>query len=145
METNGSTVSSAVRAVAFLARRFDRVLADECDLSMPQYRMLAFLSNGEHAATRLAEHLAVSKPSVTALVAGLVDRGLVERRHGVEDRRTVLHGLTPAGHEALAAADTVLGASLTELTSCCDDGPRVVAGLDHLAHSLRSARERTTA
>ena len=57
------------------------------------------------AATALADHLAVSRPNVTAIVDGLVERGLVERLTDPVDRRRVRHALTTDGRRALAAAD----------------------------------------
>ena len=63
-------------------------------MSLPQFRLLAFLSEGEWAASAVADWLAVSRPSVTALVDGLVERGWVERRESPDDRRRVLHHIT---------------------------------------------------
>ena len=91
--------------------RLSRVLAvalADANLSPPQYRLLAFLSEGDAAATALAGWLSVSKPSITALVDGLEAKGLVERRDDPADRRRVQHVLTPLGIECLAAADALL-------------------------------------
>ena len=48
----------------------------------------------------LAAFLGLSKANATGLVDRLVRRGLVERRHGEEDRRVVLVRLTPHGRAA---------------------------------------------
>lgn len=101
----------AVRVVARLARLFERELAG-AKLSLPQYRLLAFLSDGDWAASALADWLAVSRPSITSLVDGLVERGLVERAACETDRRRVLHRLTAAGEAAVTAATTTLGDAL---------------------------------
>lgn len=124
-----------MRAIAFLARRFEHTLADT-KLSLPQYRLLAFLSSGDRAASRLAEHLTVSRPSITAIVDGLVDRGFVERRPSPDDRRKVLHCLTGAGAQALAEADTLLSARLADTVDAGADGAAVWAGFDLLAERL---------
>jgi len=96
-------VASPARVVARLARIVEQSLGD--DLTLPQYRLLAFLSQGDWAASALADRLAVSRPSVTGLVDGLVKRGYVERRTGEADRRRVDHVITDAGRAALEAAD----------------------------------------
>src|SRR3546814_2277960 len=94
---------SAVRAVARLGRVFEKRLADD-GMSLPQFRVLSFLSEGEWAASKVADWLAVSRPSLTSLVDGLVDQGWVERKGSPTDRRCVLHHLTPAGRAQLARA-----------------------------------------
>jgi long-chain acyl-CoA synthetase len=102
---------SPARVLARLSRIVENALADE-ELTLPQYRLLAFLSQGDWAASALATRLDVSRPSITALVDGLVKRGLVERRNGVDDRRRVDHLLTAEGKRALDAADRRADAAL---------------------------------
>lgn len=102
------------RVLARLARHVEHALADE-ELSIPQYRLLAYLSHGEEAASKLADKLAVSRPSITALADGLVKRGLVERRAYEGDRRRVDHVITTAGRAALAAGDRAANAKLADL------------------------------
>ena len=96
---------SPARVLARLSRIVEHALADADDLTLSQYRLLAFLSQGDWAASALADRLDVSRPSITGLVDGLVKRGLVERRPGVDDRRRVDHVLTAAGKQVLRAAD----------------------------------------
>lgn len=104
------------RVAARLARQVEVGLA-QVDLSLPQYRILLFLDEGWTGASKLAEHLAVSRPTVTAVVDGLVLRGLVERRHEDGDRRRVGHTLTPAGRELLEAADQIIDDRMREIAS----------------------------
>jgi long-chain acyl-CoA synthetase len=104
------------RIAARLARHLEVSLA-ELDLSVPQYRILMFLSERAEVASHLADSLAVSRPSVTAVVDGLVARGLVERRACVDDRRRVEHLLTPAGQELLHAADDQVDARLSAVSA----------------------------
>lgn len=105
---------SPARVLARLSRIVEHALAGD-ELSLPQYRLLAFLSQGDWAASALADRLDVSRPSVTGLVDGLVKRGLVERRPGVDDRRRVDHVLTPEGKRVLRVADEHADASLREV------------------------------
>ena len=98
---------AGVRAVARLGRVFEKRLADE-GMSLPQFRVMAFLSEGEWAASKVAEWLAVSRPSLTSLVDGLVEQGWVERKEHPTDRRSVLHHLTAPGRARLDEATDVL-------------------------------------
>ena len=77
----------------------------QVDLTLSQYRTLMFLDEGWAAASVLADHLAVTRPSVTAVVDGLVARALVERKHDDSDRRRVEHHLTDRGRDLLCQAD----------------------------------------
>src|SRR5207249_3704552 len=127
------------RAAARLAKHVEIAL-DEVELSLPQYRVLALLTAGAEAGSALASKLAVSPPSVTALVDGLVNRGLVERRPDVLDRRRVSHLLTDKGRRALADADTAVDARLVDLASHLEPRERAkaMAGL-HLWHEALDA------
>lgn len=102
------------RVVARLARVLESALND-AGLSLPQYRLLALLADGSSAAAALAERLAVSRPSITALVDGLVQRGYVERRPDPDDRRRVSHTLTGRGLAALEAGDVAADAAMALL------------------------------
>jgi long-chain acyl-CoA synthetase len=93
--------------LAHIARIVERAVATT-DLSLSQYRVLATLGEGQEAASRLAEKLAVSRPSITGVVDGLVARGLVAREHTSCDRRRIDVGLTEAGRQLLARADTAV-------------------------------------
>lgn len=98
--------------MARLARVVELSLA-EVDLSLSQFRLLVLLSGEPTVASKLAEYLAVSPPSVTAVVDGLVARGLVERRADITDRRRVEHALTEEGRTLLERADGAVDARLS--------------------------------
>jgi long-chain acyl-CoA synthetase len=106
--------SGSGRVVARLARVVEGALGD-VGLSLPQYRLLALLADGSSAAAALAERLAVSRPSITALVDGLVHRDYVERRPDPDDRRRVSHTLTGRGRAALDAGDVAVDAAMDRL------------------------------
>lgn len=132
----------AARAAARLAKAVETALG-EIGLSMPQYRLLALLSDGSAAATALADRLAVSRPSITALVDGLVERGLVERQADAADRRRVSHVLTPVGQRTLAQGDEAIAARLAWLTSHVDETQAASAmdGLMVWRDTLDAARQ----
>jgi long-chain acyl-CoA synthetase len=93
----------------------------EVDLSLPQYRILVFLDEGKVVASALADKLAVSRPSVTAVVDGLVTRGLVERLHDPADRRRVGHDLTAEGRRLLKKGDESVDRRLSEIAAILDE------------------------
>ncbi|MGH9242858.1 MAG: MarR family winged helix-turn-helix transcriptional regulator [Acidimicrobiales bacterium] len=117
--------------VARLGRQLERALADT-ELSLPQYRLLLHLAGGSSAQANLAAKLAVSPPSVTAVVDGLVSRGFVARRPDDADRRRVVHVLTAKGRKALRDAETATEARLTEIVALLDDPAEVKRAMEGL-------------
>ena len=114
-----------VRPTWVLARlaRVVELGLDEVDLSLPQLRILMILSLGDRRTpTRVASVLSVSPPTVTAVVDGLVARGAVERTPDPDDRRKVVHSLTPLGTRLLADAEAAAERHLVELLGYLD-GP----------------------
>jgi DNA-binding MarR family transcriptional regulator len=107
---------SVGRTAAWLAKQVEISLA-EVDLSLSQYRMLGLLDEGSAVSSALAKRLAVRPPSVTAVIDGLVTRGLVARGHAEDDRRRVSHELTDLGKRLLAQADTAVNGRLELLAS----------------------------
>ena len=65
-----------LRALARLARVIERA-GDE--LNLAQYRVLVAIASGDERASRVATRLAIGKPTVSAIVEALHDRGLVPR------------------------------------------------------------------
>ncbi len=131
------------RAAARLARAVENALGS-VDLSLPQYRMLIFLDEGgSAAASALAGDLGVSRPSVTALVDGLVARGLAERRGDEIDRRRVAHLVTPLGLQVLAAADAAVETRLAEIAEALDHSAQAEAfvGLARWQSALDAERQ----
>jgi len=62
---------------------------------------LALVDEGGERASQLADLLAVAKPTITAVVDGLVERGLLERTSVQGDRRSIRLTLTKGGTQAL--------------------------------------------
>ena len=112
---------SAARGAAWLAKQVERALG-EVDLTMPQYRLLFLLEGGGATATYAAGLLAVSPPSVTAIVDGLEARSLVTRAAVESDRRRVELAITPEGAAALARADKAIETKLGEVATFGDEG-----------------------
>jgi long-chain acyl-CoA synthetase len=102
--------------IARLARQVE-LAAATVDLTLSQYRALCLLGDGQEAASALAEKLAVSRPSVTGVIDGLVARGLVERHQNGDDRRRIGLGLTGDGRRLLAAADREVERRLRDIAA----------------------------
>lgn len=139
---------SVGRTVARLGRQVEVALA-KIDLTIAQYRALTQLSEGGEASSSLATKLAVSRPSVTAVVEGLVERGLVDRRHSDEDRRRVSVNLTEAGRQVLGEADNAVSAKLADILAVVSprQAAQAVSGIAQWGKALdaNKARKRATA
>jgi long-chain acyl-CoA synthetase len=134
---------AAARALARLARHVETAL-DPLELSLPQYRVLCLLGDGSSASSALAHRLAVSPPSVTAVVDGLVARGLVERHADAEDRRRLTLVLTPDGSKLLRAAEAAVDARLSAIAEYLEDPSGAAAAIEALQqwnHALDAFRE----
>jgi long-chain acyl-CoA synthetase len=131
------------RAVVRLSRQVEITLS-QSQLSVAQFRVLDRLSGGSAAGRSLAEWLAVKPPSITALVDGLVARGLVARTVDEVDRRRVTHELTPAGRELHVAVCDALTRRLDELVGYLEDpavGADMLRALARWNEALDRARE----
>ncbi len=84
----------AVLAIMRVARALERV---DAGLSPQQYRILKLAGAGGERSARLAERLAVAKPTLTAIADSLVAAGLARREAEPGDRRVVRLQLTEAG------------------------------------------------
>jgi len=83
------------------------------DLSVPQFRTLAFLNRQAGASlSQVAEHIGLTPPSMSLLVEGLVERKLILRNTHAADRRRVTLRLTARGESALEAAHGATQAAL---------------------------------
>ncbi len=120
------------RTAAWLAKQVEIGLGS-VDLSLPQYRVLGLLDESSAFSSALAERLAVRPPSVTAIVDGLVARGLVERRPVESDRRRVDLALTETGRTVLNSADAAVAARLCDIAGCLADPAEAECAFDGLA------------
>ncbi|HEX4491916.1 MAG TPA: MarR family transcriptional regulator [Acidimicrobiia bacterium] len=125
----------ASRAVALIGRTLERACAD---LTLAQYRVLAMVSSGDARASKIAERLAVAKPTVTAVVDGLVDRGYLRREAVPGDRRAVSIVVTDAGRGRLREAEDAMSARLEHLIGAVSDRTAFVRGLAEIEASMRA-------
>ena len=130
------------RVAAWLSKRVEVALA-QVELTLPQYRVLGILAEGSAAASGLAERLAVRRPSITALIDGLVARGLVDRRQEDADRRRVELRLTPEGVRTLAGADAAVDDYLIAIAGHLPDKEEAMAlrSLELWARAMVESRQ----
>ncbi len=114
MPFSDSDLPRAARALTLAARSMERAAAAR-DLTLAQFRVLTLIAAGDERSTLLADRLAVAKPTITAVVDGLVERGLVGREAVAGDRRSIRVCLTPAGLVALRAAEDEMSETLLRI------------------------------
>ena len=117
--------------MAWLSKHIELALT-EAGLSLPQYRVLGLLDAGPAVSSALADRLAVRPPSVTAVIDGLVARGLVDRRAVEDDRRRVSHVLTGRGRRLLAGADTAVDTRLAGIAGSLADPALAARAIEDL-------------
>jgi long-chain acyl-CoA synthetase len=118
--SDGPNVGTYGRVTAWLSKRVEFALA-QMDLTLAQYRVLGILVEGSAAASGLAGRLAVRPSSITAIIDGLVARGLVDRRHEEGDRRRIALRLTDEGARVVAEADRSVDDYLASIAACLPD------------------------
>ncbi len=136
----------AVLTLLRLVRALERV---EAGVTPQQYRILKLIEAGGERSARLAERMAVAKPTLTAIADGLVAAGLAKREAEPGDRRVVRLCLTQAGTAAVARADAAYAGWLQGLLADTGDPVKVLASLGLLDQTMderrRAAHEQPTA
>jgi long-chain acyl-CoA synthetase len=134
---DGPSLGTYGRVTAWLSKRVEFALA-QMDLTLPQYRVLGILAEGSAAASGLAGRLAVRPSSVTAIIDGLLAKGLVDRRHEEGDRRRIALRLTYAGARTVAEADRAVDAYLASIAAYLpdEDGAMVLRSLELWGQAL---------
>jgi DNA-binding MarR family transcriptional regulator len=99
---NPTEAIEALLTMLRITRALERI---DAGLSPQQYRMLKLIGAGGERSARLAEKLAVARPTLTATADSLVAAGLAYREAEPGDRRVVRLRLTEGGQAAVARAD----------------------------------------
>jgi DNA-binding MarR family transcriptional regulator len=128
----------ALRALARISRLLERVSGE---LSLAHYRVLAGIAAGDERASRLAVRLALGKPTISAAVDSLSQRGLIERTTVEGDQRATALRLTDVGRSVLEQAEATMLERLSVVWDRLPDAGRLVeslvsagAALDELAN-----------
>jgi DNA-binding MarR family transcriptional regulator len=86
------------------------------DLSVPQFRALAFIGRHQGASlTDVADHIGLTLPSMSKMIDALVTRKMVARRPHPTDRRRLTLALTSHGETTLRSARQAVQAQLAQL------------------------------
>jgi DNA-binding MarR family transcriptional regulator len=142
--TETSETASHVDDVALVIVRLFRAMERvDAGITPQQYRVLKLAGAGGERSARLAEKLAVAKPTLTSTADGLVAAGLLQRETETADRRAVRLRLTEAGLEAVRRADGIYGEWLTGLLTKAGDPERMLgdfAAIDRVMDEMWIAR-----
>ena len=129
------------RDVLTLAR-MARLLERACnDLTLAQYRLLAMIADGAERASHLAGQLALTKPTVSATIDTLVERGLVEREAVDGDRRATRLTVTEPGQVALLRAEVSMRERLDDVLGRVEDPAAVARSFARLRSALDERRD----
>jgi len=130
----------ASQVVMILLRLFRALERVDTDLTPQQYRILKLAGAGGERSAKLAERLAVAKPTLTATADGLVAAGYARRDAEPGDRRVVRLCLTAAGREAVDRADAAYAGWLDQLLAETGEPDQVLHALDALDQAMDEVR-----
>ena len=133
-------VASAQEAVLTVMRLFRGLERVDTGLTAQQYRILKLAGAGGERSARLAERLAVAKPTLTATADGLVAAGYAQREAEAGDRRVVRLRLTATGRAALERADTAYAGWLGPLLGATNDMTGVLEAFRDLDAAMDERR-----
>ena len=98
------------------------------DLSVPQFRVLAFVNRNDGASLwEVARHMGLTPPSTSRLVDNLIERDLMTRTDHPDDRRRVRLAVTAHGRTILQiSTDETLSYLARKLSSVDADSREVI-------------------
>jgi DNA-binding MarR family transcriptional regulator len=137
---DGQADERASQVVMILLRMFRGLERVDTDLTPQQYRILKLAGAGGERSAKLAERLAVAKPTLTAIADGLVAAGYARRETEPADRRVVRLCLTESGHAAVERADTAYGQWLDRLLAQTSAPDAVLHAFDALNEAMDEVR-----
>ena len=138
--SDGQDEERASRVVMILLRLFRALERVDTDLTPQQYRILKLAGAGGERSARLAERLAVAKPTLTAIADGLVAAGYARRETEPGDRRVVRLCLTESGHAAVGRADAAYGQWLDQVLAQASAPEAALNALDALNEAMDEVR-----
>lgn len=136
-EVDEEAAVSAVLTVLRISRVLERI---DAGVSPQQYRILKLIGLGGERSARLAEKLAVARPTLTSTADSLVAAGLAVREAEPGDRRVVRLRLTPAGQTAVARADQAYSEWFESLLEFTGRRAEILADLHLLDESVSERR-----
>ena len=130
------TAVAAVRGLARVSRMLEKA---STELSLANYRVLAAIGSGDERASRVGRNLALGKPTVSATVDSLCQRGLVSRSSVGDDHRAVALKLTAEGRAVLDRVERAMIQRISDLATRTPDGPRLMEALSWLGAAMDDA------
>lgn len=130
------TAIAAVRGLARVSRTLEKA---STELSLANYRVLAAIGSGDERASRVGRNLALGKPTVSATVDSLCQRGLVSRSSVGDDHRAVALKLTVEGQAVLDRVERAMVERIADLATHTPDGPRLMEALSWLGSAMDDA------
>jgi DNA-binding MarR family transcriptional regulator len=130
----------AAQTVMILLRLFRALERVDAELTPQQYRILKLAGAGGERSARLAERLAVARPTLTAIADGLVAAGYARRDAEPGDRRVVRLCLTASGRAAVDRADEAYGRWLDQLLASTSQPEHVLQALGLLNQAMDDLR-----
>ena len=123
----------AVRALARATRVLERASGE---LSLAHYRVLAAIASGDQRASRVANRLAIGKPTVSAAVDALAQRGLLIRKGVDGDQRVAALHLTAEGDAILARVEAEMIRRIDDLCARTPNGAQLMESLVWLGAAI---------
>jgi DNA-binding MarR family transcriptional regulator len=108
----------------------------DAGVSPQQYRMLKLIGEGGERSARLAEKLAVARPTLTSTADSLVAAGLAYREAEPGDRRVVRLRLTADGRAVVERADEAYGSWFDSLLEHSGRRGQILADLEALGDAM---------
>jgi DNA-binding MarR family transcriptional regulator len=137
---NGPGEQAASQVVMILLRLIRALERVDTDLTPQQYRILKLAGAGGERSAKLAERLAVAKPTLTVIADGLVAAGYARRDPEPGDRRVVRLCLTEAGVAAVGRADAAYAQWLDRVLAETSDPQQVLHALDGVNQAMDEVR-----
>jgi DNA-binding MarR family transcriptional regulator len=139
-----SELSPAVEAVRALARAGRLLERASDELNPAHYRVLSAVASGDQRASRVAARLALGKPTVSAAVEALCQRGLLARSKVDADQRAAALSLTAAGQDILERVEAAMTKRLTDLCARTPDSDRLLESLVWIGAAIDEVMEERT-
>jgi DNA-binding MarR family transcriptional regulator len=136
------TAIAAVRGLARVSRMLEKA---STELSLANYRVLAAIGSGDERASRVGRNLALGKPTVSATVDSLCQRGLVSRSSVGDDHRAVALRLTVEGQAVLDRVERAMVDRIADLATRTPDGERLMEALSWLGAAMDDSLAHRTA
>lgn len=99
----GERYLKSIRLLAQCMQGFERYSGDNVrrhDLTPPQFDLIATLGNTAGMSCKeLGDKTLITKGTLTGVIDRLAQKGLVERERSIDDKRSFLVRLTPAGEQ----------------------------------------------